>query len=83
MIDPALCGYQVILMIDEGDPLRTEVFDNVTRRSAESILRYARRPLWLRHGDLVIPARSGSGGMQIRWREIVAVRIQPQTEVLP
>lgn len=82
MIDPALCGYQVILMIDEGDPLRTAVFDNVTRRSAESIFRYAHRPLWRRRGELFIHDRNG-GVMRIRWREIVAVRIQPQTEVLP
>lgn len=83
MIDPALRSYQLVVSIDEGGPPRVEVLDNITRASAESTLRYAHRPRWLRRGALVIPGRDGSGVKLVRWRGIVAVRIQPQTEVLP
>lgn len=82
-MSPVLRGYQLTVVIDEGEPMRTEVLNNVTRTSAEQIWRYVGRPRWLRAGDLVVPGRDGVGAMRIRWRAVVAVRIQPQREALP
>lgn len=71
--------------IDYTDPdgcPATAVWNNVAGREADRVLRYWRRPARARFGSLMLVDAASGEELAIRWKNVLAVRVQPQREVI-
>jgi hypothetical protein len=82
MIDDTLRGYQIAVVHRVETAEHWAVYDNVPDDVAGALMRYWRRPAWLRFGALTLEDACTGAEQVVRWRDVLDIRVQPQREVI-
>jgi hypothetical protein len=80
--DQTLLGYQLTVCFQYGEHQCWTVYDGVPDEVIDRLMRYWRRPDWLRFGTLTLTDERTGADQVLMWKNVLDIRVQPQREVI-